>query len=89
MEVSLIQLFCRVNDELTCGRARHCGGRVNSKPKFEYHPQSLESLKTLLKTQSISLTTEKAIDGQIGQTKNVDLNTSENSLNQQIIGALG
>ena len=30
----------------------------------------MESLKTLLKTQGISLTTEKAISGQIGQSQN-------------------
>jgi hypothetical protein len=75
--VSFIQLFFRSNDELAYARSRHYIGRVSNKPKFEYHPQSLESLKTLLKAQSISLTTEKATDGQIDQTKNVDLNTSE------------
>jgi hypothetical protein len=48
----------------------------------------LESLKTLLKTQGISLTTEKATRGQIGQSQNkeaYDLNKPENSLNQQNI----
>jgi hypothetical protein len=59
---------------------------VNSKPQFEYHLQSLESLKTLLKTQSISVTTEKAINGQLGgQINNDDLEDYGNSLNQQNI----
>ena len=47
------------------------------------HPQSMESLKTLLKTQGISLTTEKAISGQIGQADNDDLLKPKNSLNKQ------
>jgi hypothetical protein len=54
-----------------------------------YHPQCIESLKTLLKTQSISLTTEKATDGQVGHTNNDDLLKPANSLNQQNSGALG
>jgi len=31
----------------------------NGKPQFTYHPQTLETLKDLLKTQGINLTTEK------------------------------
>jgi hypothetical protein len=45
----------------------------------------MESLKTLLKTQGISLNTEKAISGQIDQKQNketYDLLEPENSLNQ-------
>ena len=48
--------------------------------------EDLESLKTLLKTQGISLTTEKALSGQLGQSqteKQHDLNKPENCLNQQ------
>ncbi len=45
--------------KLAYGRARHYIGKKEGKPQFEYHPQSIESLKTLLKAQSISLTTEK------------------------------
>ncbi len=85
-KVSLIQLFIRSNGELSYGRARHYTGQLNGKPQFEYHPQSMESLKTLLKTQGISLTTEKATSGQIGQSQNKeahDLNKPKNSLNQQ------
>jgi hypothetical protein len=46
----------------------------------------MESLKTLLKTQGISLTTEKAISGQIGQSQNKEAHNllkPENSLNQE------
>ena len=49
----------------------------------------MESLKTLLKTQPISLTTEKAIDGQVGQEKNGDLLKTKNSLIQENSGAVG
>jgi hypothetical protein len=65
----MIQLFFRSNGELAYGRARHYIGKNNGKPQFEYHPQSMESLKTLLKTQGISLTSEKAASGQIGQSQ--------------------
>jgi hypothetical protein len=80
---SLIQLFFRSSEELSYARARHYTGKKNGKPQFEYHPQSIESLKTLLKTQSISVTTEKATDGQIGQSNDDDLLNPENSLNQR------
>jgi hypothetical protein len=78
-----LQLFFRSNGELAYGRARHYRSRVNGKPLFDYHIQSVEFLKTLLKTQSISLTTEKAIDGQLGQIKNGDLENYGNGFNQQ------
>ena len=58
-------------------------GRVNDKPQFEYHPQSMGVLKDLLKSQNISLTTEKAIVGQVGQTKNDDLIKPKDSFVQQ------
>ncbi len=79
-KVSTIQLFFRNNGELAYGRAMHYTSRVKGKPQFEYHPQNLDALKDLLKTQPISLTTEKATEGQVGQTKNGDLNAPENSL---------
>jgi len=82
-KVSLIQLFFRSNGQLSYGRARHYLGQREGKPQFEYHPQSMETLKDLLKTQTISLTTEKAKDGQVGQAENSDLIKPENSLNQQ------
>ena len=82
-KVSMIQLFFRNNGELAYGRARHYVCKANGKPQFEYHPQSRESLKTLLKTQPISLPTDKAIDGQVGQESNGDLLKPEKSLNQE------
>ena len=82
----MIQLFFRNNGELTYGRARHYVGKRDGRPQFEYHPQSMESLKTLLKTQPISLTTEKAVDGQVGQEKNGDPLKLENSFNQENTG---
>ncbi len=69
-KVSTIQLFFRGNEELVYGRARHPTGKNNGKPQFIYHPQSLCSLKDLLKTQSINLTTEKVLSGQLGQSQN-------------------
>jgi hypothetical protein len=85
-KVSLIQLFIRSNGQLAYGRARYYTGQLNGKPQFEYHPQSMESLKTLLKTQGTSLTSEKATSGQIGQSQNNkahDLNKPKNSLNSK------
>ena len=79
----MIQLFFRSSGELAYGRARHYIGKTNGKSKFEYHPQSMEFLKTLLKAQTISVPTEKSIDGQIGQKPNGDLLKSETDLEQQ------
>jgi hypothetical protein len=82
-KVSTIQLFIRTNHELAYARARHDSGTLNGKPQFQYHPQNVDVLKTLLKTQSISLTTEKAQNGQVGQANNIDLLKPQKSLNQQ------
>jgi hypothetical protein len=68
-KVSLMQLLYRTTGELSYGRTIHYLGRNNGKPLFEYNPQSIESLKDLLKAQSISLTTEKAMDGQVVTNK--------------------
>lgn len=83
---SLIQLFFRGNGEFSYGRARHYLGQKEGKPQFKYHPQSMDSLKDLLKSQNITLDTEKAISGQIGQVESKevhDLKSHEKSLNQQ------
>ncbi len=82
-KVLLIQLFFRTNGELSYSRARHYIGKKEGKPQFEHHPQSIESLKTLLKAQSISLTTDKVESGQAGQAKNADPINSGNSLVQE------
>ena len=50
---------------------------------FEYRPQSLEVLKTLLKTQSISVTAEKATGGQAGHQNKDDPQKPKESPKQQ------
>ena len=82
-KLASIQLFCNNSGDIKYARARHYTGTLNGKPEFQYHIQNIDVLKTLLKTQSISLTTEKALDGQVGQTNNNDQLKPENSLNQQ------
>ena len=82
-KLASVQVFYNKSGDIKYARARHYKGTLNRKPQFMYHPQNIEALKTLLKTQPISLTTEKAIDGQVGQAKNNDLLKPENSLNQQ------
>ena len=60
---------------------------VTHKPQFTYcKMEDIESLKTLLKTQGINLSIEKAESGQIGQSQNrkeQDLIKPKNSLIQQ------
>jgi hypothetical protein len=82
-KLASIQLFYNKNGDIKYARARHYTGTLNGKPQFQYHPQNIDALKTLLKTQPISLTTEKALDGQVGQANNIDQLNPENSLNQQ------
>lgn len=86
--VGLAQLFLNREGSIRYARVRHYShsNAVTHKPQFTYCKiEDLESLKTLLKTQGISLTTEKAISGQIGQSQSKvhDLLKPENSLNQQ------
>jgi hypothetical protein len=40
-----IQVFYNKSGEMKYGRARHYVGRVNNKPKFEYHQQSLKYIR--------------------------------------------
>jgi hypothetical protein len=85
-KVSLIQLFFGSTGELSYGRARHYIGKKYGKPQFTYHVQSMETLKDLLKSQDISLDTEKAVSGHIGQVgskKVPDLENPKDSLVQQ------
>src|SRR5665647_481112 len=86
--VGLAQLFLNNSGSIRYARIRHYSHNdaTTHKPQFTYCKiEHLESLKTLLKTQGISLTTEKATSGQIGQENNGDLLKPENSLNQQNI----
>ena len=64
-KVSTIQLFFRSNGELAYGRARHYIGRVNGKPKFEYHQQTLQYIESNLK-QVVEVL------GQVGHDNNID-----------------
>ena len=85
-KVSSIQLIFRSNGELAYARARHYVGMKDCKPQFEYHPHTLESMKTLLKTQNISHNiTAKTDNGQIGQV-NYDLNKAENCFDTKNLG---
>ena len=82
-KLASIQLFCNRSGDIKYARARHYSGTLSGKPQFQYHLQNVDVLKTLLKTQSISLTTEKAQSGQVGQANNIDLLKPEKCLNQQ------
>ena len=64
------QLFLNKKGEVRYARARHYL-RLNpttKKPMFEYHRvKDLETLKTLIDSQGISLKIDKAKNGQLGQ----------------------
>ena len=85
-DVGSIQLFLNSKSEVRYSRTRHYStiNKDSNNHEFTYcRIEDLEALKDLLKTQSISLTTEKAMDGQVGHKKNDDPAKPENSLNQQ------
>ena len=72
-EEGLAQIFLNKEGTIRYARIRHYSHNdaVTHKPQFTYCKiEDLESLKTLLKTQDISLSTEKANSGQIGQSQN-------------------
>jgi len=70
-KLSTIQLFYRSNGELAYGRARPYLGRINGKPQFEYHPQSIEYLQR--KLNQIPKYDKSNKIGQIGHSTNSDL----------------
>ncbi len=85
-KTGLAQLFLNKEGTIRYARVRHFSHNdaATHKPQFTYCTiENLDVLKDLLKAQSISLTTEKAKDGQVGQADNGDLIKPENSLNQQ------
>ncbi len=47
-KVDLIQVFYRADGTVRYGRARHYQKRLNGKPQFQYHQQSLEYLQRKL-----------------------------------------
>jgi hypothetical protein len=69
--VGSAQIFLNKNNEVRYARFRHYKGlNENKKPQFDYHKvEDLEALKTLLKSQGISLSADKAKVGQIGQVQ--------------------
>jgi hypothetical protein len=87
------QLFLNKKNKIRYARIRHYKGlNENKKPQFDYHKvEDLEALKTLLKSQGISLNTEKAI-GQIDQDQtvnNVAPKLKDSSLKLRLAGPLG
>jgi hypothetical protein len=85
-KLASIQVFYNKSGDIKYSRSRHYIGSLNGKPQFEYHPQNIDSLKTLLKTQGINLSVEKAASGQLGQNqtqKQHDLIKTESGLVQQ------
>ena len=79
-KVSSIQLFFRSNGELSYGRSRHYKGRMNGKPQFTYHQQSLAYIQRKLNEmpkETYPNITNKS--GHIGQNSNVDLDEAESN----------
>jgi hypothetical protein len=85
----LAQMFLNNAGSIRYARVRHYSHNDSAthKPQFTYCKlEDLESLKDLLKSEGISLNTDRAIKGQLGQSDNKkirDQEDSENSLNQQ------
>jgi hypothetical protein len=85
----LAQVFLNNAGSIRYARIRHYSHNdsVTYKPQFTYCKiENLEALKDLLKSQNISLDTEKAISGQLGQSQSKevhDLKSHETSLNQE------
>ena len=92
--MGLAQVFLSKKAAIRYARVKHFSHNdaISHKPQFIYcRIDDLDSLKTLLKTQGISLTTEKAFSGQISQSENKekrDLLKPEKSLGQQIYAAV-
>ena len=88
-KVGLAQIFLNRAGEIKYAKIRHYShlDAISHKPQFTYYKiEDLESLKTLLKSQGISLNTERAINGQLGQSESkkvYDQEDSEKSLVQQ------
>ena len=73
-----IQLFLNRNGEVKYARTRHYShlDKDSKKPQFTYCRLDLEELKTLLKSQSISLSIGKA-DGSLGQSQSGEIHDLE------------
>jgi hypothetical protein len=85
----LAQIFYNKEGNIRYARIRHYShtDALTHKPQFTYcNLDNLDVLKDLLKSHNISLDTEKALSGQIGQSEikdSHDLIKPEKSLNQQ------
>ena len=88
-KVGLAQLFLDRKGEVKYARIRHYShiDKVTKKPQFTYCKiEDLEALKTLLKSQGISLSIDKAETDQLGQVQTVKihgLEPKDSSLIQQ------
>jgi hypothetical protein len=84
-----IQLFLNKHGEIKYARTRHYShlDKESKKPQFKYcRIENVESLKTLICQQGISLSVDKAESGQLGQESNpkvLDQELNNSSSNQQ------
>ena len=75
-----IQLFLNKQNEVRYARTRHFShtDKESKKPQFTYCKiEDLAELKTLLKSQGISLSIDKAENGQPGQVQTVKIHDLE------------
>jgi hypothetical protein len=75
-----IQVFYNNNGDIKYSRARHYKGRMNGKPQFEYHQQSLAYIQRKLNEmpkETYPNISNKS--GHIGQNPYVDLDKAESS----------
>ena len=91
----MAQLFLNKDNEVRYARVRHYSHKdsVTRKPQFTYCKlEDLDALKTLLKSQGISLSIDRSEVGHIGQRqtiKNHDLENTTSSLKQKNTCGLG
>src|SRR4030042_6818621 len=91
----LAQVFLRKDGSISYARVRHFSNtdKVSKKPQFTYCKiEDLDALKALLKSQSISLSTDKVEAGQLGQRstdKNHDLKNSAISFAESLEPSAG
>ncbi len=77
----LAQLFLNKEGNIKYARVRHYSHKdsTTGKPQFTYCKiENLDALKTLLKCQDISLTTEKPKSGQVGHDQTQRIHDQEN-----------
>jgi hypothetical protein len=93
-KMGLAQIFLNNEGTIRYERIRHFSHKdaISHKPQLTYPKiDNLDALKDLLKSHNISLDTEKALSGQLGQSKSKevrDLLKPENSLISKIYAAV-